>query len=423
MTPRARARMTAADKLALRLHSAANPRLTQQDLAQWATKTFQLPTVPCRATLSRILNSAEPTTVPNRPKQKTQHRVTSADLEDKLIAWIRRCEQHKLPVVTGATVVAKAEKLRASIRHRADPLQRTALDALVFSQGWLSRFQKRHNLSSKRAHGEAASVCAGVVEEGRKKLQDVTQGYERRDVFNMDETAFFFCSAPSRTISTERIAGRKQIKKRLTVAVCSNADGTTKLPLLFVGAVQKPRCFLGKSAAELGLQYERTAKGWMTSRLFEQWLSEFDSQMRVEKRRVLLLVDNVSSHKASADLTNVTLQMLPPNTTSFLQPQDAGIIAAFKARIRKMQQRRVVDLFDELLSQEDDIGEKDVDALFNVDVLTAMRWAEEAWHEVSSEAITRCWQHTQILDEEMFELVENFKKLRAGQLSLQQLLS
>lgn len=128
--------------------------------------------------------------------------------------------------------------------------------------------------------------------------------------------------------------------------------------------------------SEPGVNYERTAKSWMISQPFEHWLTEFDSHMLLEKGRVLLLVDIVSSHESNADLSNVTLQMLPPNTTSFLQPQDASIITAFKACIRKM---RVVDLFDGLISHKDEIGEKNDDVIFNVDVLTAIRRAEEAW--------------------------------------------
>lgn len=70
-------------------------------------------------------------------------------------------------------------------------------------------------------------------------MQEITRGYERRDVNNLDETTFFFCTTPAKSITTEKMAGCKQQKKRLIVAVCWNADGTTKLLQLFVGAVRK----------------------------------------------------------------------------------------------------------------------------------------------------------------------------------------
>lgn len=61
-------------------------------------------------------------------------------------------------------MVAKAKNLRASIQFEVDPHQPADLDVLVFSQGWVSGFQKRHDLSAKRAHGEAASASSTVVE-------------------------------------------------------------------------------------------------------------------------------------------------------------------------------------------------------------------------------------------------------------------
>ena len=160
----------------------------------------------------------------------------------------------------------------------------------------------------------------------------------------------------------------------------------------------------------------------MTSQLFQRWLSQFNEQMRAESRHVLLLVDNVTSHRLDEPLSHVELRMLPPNTTAFLQPQDAGIISSFKSQISKIQHRYVVDRFDDLLRRILDVGddcvEKEIDSLFNVDVLVAMRWAEAAWSKVTRATILHCWRHTKILDEDIYELVESFDKLRASAPSL-----
>nr|CCA19284.1 DNA binding protein putative [Albugo laibachii Nc14] len=94
-------------------------------------------------------------------------------------------------------------------------------------------------------YGEAASVNVNAVENGRIALKEITLGYEKWDVLNMDETAFFYFSMPVKSITKDRIAGRKHQKKRLTVALCSNADGTTKLPLLFVGSGKNRAAFKG----------------------------------------------------------------------------------------------------------------------------------------------------------------------------------
>src|SRR2546430_6107598 len=75
----------------------------------------------------------------------------------------------------------------------------------------------------------------------------------------------------------------------------------------------------------------------MITLLFQEWLQEFDRQVGLKHRgqRVLLLLDNCSSHKlAGLTLQYTDVHFLPPNTTSKIQPMDAGIIMSFKKHYR-----------------------------------------------------------------------------------------
>lgn len=54
-----------------------------------------------------------------RPLRKTAQRVSSPDLEDKVVQWIGACEILKLPVVARATIRAKAKKVRVSMMRAA----------------------------------------------------------------------------------------------------------------------------------------------------------------------------------------------------------------------------------------------------------------------------------------------------------------
>nr|CCA25915.1 jerky putative [Albugo laibachii Nc14] len=192
----------------------------------------------------------------------------------------------------------------------------------------------------------------------------------------MDETAYFCCSIPGKTISKNRIPGRKKIKKRPIVAVTTNADGSTEIPLLFVSTARQPRFFGGKSVEELGIQYANAAKCWMNTEHFTNWIVRFNKRMKCEGRRVLLLLDNVSSHRVTLPLVNVTVQMMPPNTTSFLQSQDAGIIQSYKSKLEQLKTRYIVSKFDELLDKAAEVGnenvETQIESLYTVDVLQAM---------------------------------------------------
>ena len=58
-------------------------------------------------------------------------------------------------------------------------------------------------------------------------------------------------------------------------------------------------------------------------------------EMRRKRRYILLLLDNVSTHRLddNEQLSNAKLHFLPPNTTAHLQPLDQGIIYSFKVVI------------------------------------------------------------------------------------------
>ncbi|ETW00881.1 hypothetical protein H310_07398 [Aphanomyces invadans] len=74
---------------------------------------------------------------------------------------------------------------------------------LKFSNGWLHRFKTRFKLKSRRVYGEAASASERTVEDGRRSLLAVTSGYDKRDNYNLDETAYFYCSTPPKTVCTK----------------------------------------------------------------------------------------------------------------------------------------------------------------------------------------------------------------------------
>nr|CCA26532.1 PREDICTED: similar to Tigger transposable elementderived protein 6 putative [Albugo laibachii Nc14] len=119
--------------------------------------------------------------------------------------------------------------------------------------------------------------------------------------------------------------------------------------------------------------------------------------MRSENRKILLLLDNVSSHHAPETLTHVEIRKLPPNTTAHLQPLDAGIIRNFKSMISNKKALYYADRLDEILSRFGEDGQEtlelELETIGSVDVLVAMRWAQEAWASVTCTTISNFWRH------------------------------
>jgi hypothetical protein len=159
--------------------------------------------------------------------------------------------------------------------------------------------------------------------------------------------------------------------------------GTDKRKPLLIGNAQNPRCLKHVDQRHLPITYCSNRKAWMDTVLWKQWLGKFDTQMWKSGRKILLIVDNVSTHKAHMDLRAIELVYLPPNTTSHVQPLDQGIIRAFKSAYRTKLLRRL------LLWLETG---KDVNC-FRVNLLDCIQLSNQAWKEVDMVTIVNCFRH------------------------------
>ncbi|XP_060570902.1 tigger transposable element-derived protein 6-like [Ruditapes philippinarum] len=94
------------------------------------------------------------------------------------------------------------------------------------SKGWLNRFRDRHNISFQTVCGESGSVSSETVQQWKDKVPDMIKGYDKCDIYNMDETGLYFRALPDKTLCVrgEDIKGGKRSKDRLTVMLCSNIE-------------------------------------------------------------------------------------------------------------------------------------------------------------------------------------------------------
>ncbi|GFW39621.1 tigger transposable element-derived protein 6 [Trichonephila clavipes] len=118
-------------------------------------------------------------------------------------------------------------------------------------------------------------------------------------------------------------------------------DGSEKITPLVIGKSAKPRCFKGINS--FPTKYRSNKKTWMTTELFNEWLISLNSDMKKEKRHILLFLDNCTVHNNAPPLSNVKLQFSDPNSTSKLQSLDQGIIHNFKTFYRREVVKSVLD--------------------------------------------------------------------------------
>ena len=116
----------------------------------------------------------------------------------------------------------------------------------------------------------------------------------------------------------------------------------------------------------------------MTSEVMEAVLARFNKKLVFEDRKVILFLDNATCHSESmiGKFSQIKIILLPKNTTSRLQPLDAGIIGNFKVKYRK----RLVKYL--LARIQEDASATQVAK--GVDVLVAIQWLQEAWKKVTN---------------------------------------
>ena len=73
------------------------------------------------------------------------------------------------------------------------------VDDFTASNGWLDRFQKRHNISCNNLNGEGADVNQDTVTDWCSRLQSMCEGYDLENIFNADETGLFYRALPKRS--------------------------------------------------------------------------------------------------------------------------------------------------------------------------------------------------------------------------------
>ena len=310
-------------------------------------------------------------------KRRCSYASSNDELNEKVWKWFNLARAQNLPV-SGPMIQQQALDF-------AKKLGKTDFKA---SNGWLESFKKRHNISSAIACGESASVDPTTVSDWTAKLPELCRGYSRNDIFNMDETGLFFRALPDRTLSIrgEDCHGGKRSKERLTVALCCSWTGEMLKPLV-IGKSENPRCFRNLRKESLPVVWRNNKKAWMNGELFTEWIQDLNRAMRLQKRSILLFIDNAPSHPKDLVYSNLKVTFFPANTTSKLQPLDQGIIKNFKHFYKKC-------LLTHVLSQVN--GEKTPSAAAitkGLTVLHACRWISQAAKEVLPETIANCFRH------------------------------
>uniref|UniRef100_A0A1X7STD0 HTH CENPB-type domain-containing protein n=1 Tax=Amphimedon queenslandica TaxID=400682 RepID=A0A1X7STD0_AMPQE len=271
-----------------------------------------------------------------------------------------------------ATVFDCEETQIQSIIKKALEIARSLDKDTTFkaSNGWLDCFKKRHGIQQMTVSGECGDVSEATVTGWHDRVKSLIAGYSPEDIWNTDETGCFYRALPDKSLSdkAKQCRGGKKAKERLTISLFANAAGGKEAPIV-IGKSASPRCFKGlrNKKCPHGLPYYANKKAWMNIDVMDEVILQLNKKM-----------DKFS---------NVKVIFLHANTTSRLQPQDAGIIKNFKVKYMK----KVLKYMLARVNEEDDTTASTI--CKSVDILMAIRWIKEAWEEVTEQTVTKCLRH------------------------------
>uniref|UniRef100_A0A3Q2XR58 HTH CENPB-type domain-containing protein n=1 Tax=Hippocampus comes TaxID=109280 RepID=A0A3Q2XR58_HIPCM len=300
-----------------------------------------------------ILARYESGSLPAHRKLLVARRTRFGAVNDRVLEWFLCCRAKNFPL-TGPLIREKASSIAKSM----------GIDDFEASGGWLQKFVARHQLTNSILCGEGGEVKIETVSEWKGKLSGLIEGYSANNIFNCDETGLFFRTLPSRSYVSKRESAKngKLAKDRITVLLASSMVGEKLRPLV-IGKSANPRCFTKDYKQQMRVTYEANRKAWMTSEIFLKWLHQLNNKMVIQNRKILLFMDNCGAH-VPATLSNMKIIFFPPNTTSHLQPMDAGVIQNVKLQFRKSMLKTILD---------------------------AIEWIEATWMKLESSTISKCF--------------------------------
>ncbi|KAK7094233.1 hypothetical protein V1264_007882 [Littorina saxatilis] len=308
-----------------------------------------------------------------------RRKTTYDGLNDELFEWFSRARSKNIPV-NGPLL-----QERALVRS-----MELGFDDFTASNGWLQSWQRRYNVNFAMRSGEASGVPLEAVDDWIKRLPEITKDYALEDIFNADETGLYFRALPQRSmiVKGDSRKGIRTAKDRITVLLACSGTGEKLTPLV-IGRAENPRCFKALKKSSLPVTYRWNRKAWMTAVLFKEWLEKLNTKMKSKGRNILLMVDNCSAH-CHVQLSNIKLKFLPPNTTSKLQPCDAGVISIFKSHYRKRLLRHILSAMDEANTASE--------LAKSVSLLHAIKWLDLAWTSVRGSSIKKCFSTADLLN-------------------------
>lgn len=98
----------------------------------------------------------------------------------------------------------------------------------------MGKWKARYNIKQATVSGESGDVKLSTVDSWKERLPELVEGFEKEDIWNMDETGMFWRALPDKGFGERGKAcrGGKKSKIRITVAFFVTASGKKEKPIV-----------------------------------------------------------------------------------------------------------------------------------------------------------------------------------------------
>uniref|UniRef100_A0A8B9S987 HTH CENPB-type domain-containing protein n=1 Tax=Apteryx owenii TaxID=8824 RepID=A0A8B9S987_APTOW len=277
------------------------------------------------------------------------------DVKKVLVVWIEGQTSHNIPLSQSLIQSKRGEE--------------AAEEKFEASRGWFMRLKERSHLHDIKVQGEATSAdvkaAASYPEDLAKRIDE--GGSTKQQIFNVDETAFYWKKMPCRTfIAREKsMPGFKASKDRLTLLLGANAAGDFKLKPMLIYHAENPR----------------TLKNYT-------YCSEKNIPFKI-----LLLIDNAPGHpRALMEMYNeINVVFMPANPTSILKPMDQGVILTFKSYSLRNTFCKAIAAIE--CDFSDGSGQSKLKTFWKgFTIPDAIKNIRDSWQEVKISTLTGVWK-------------------------------
>ncbi len=108
--------------------------------------------------------------------------------------------------------------------------------------------------------------------------------------------SLYYRMSSNQTLFTKPVLGQKKDKTQITVLLDVNVTETDKFKPWVIDTSNHLKPLIHINLDHLPVHYHGNPKVWMNSRLFEKILLDMNKHFRTQNKKILLLINNVSSH-------------------------------------------------------------------------------------------------------------------------------